>query len=999
LPDIAHGKDAEDGAIRVKPLLGASLFMKQKQLPATPKPTGSQGSHLAPDAATMAEHSEPDGIQYPDLLSKQQLLERQLNDVQGIGHVGTWEFQVTSNKLIWSDETYRILALDKSRSEASLETYLSSVHPGDRHSVLTLIEQLRHGPVHPKLEHRVIWPNGEVRHLLVRGYPFRGEDGSAAVSGTVHDITELKQSSEALKAMSRKLFNALESMTDAFYTVDKDWRFTYLNKEAERHLQRPRDELLGKVIWDEFPDLRGTGFESEFRQAMGQNRPSAFEEVYLPYNAWKELRIFPSPDGLAVYFTDITEQKRLQEIERQNAERFKVVAKATTDIIWDWDVTADRIWWNEGLQSVFGYPPDEFDDGLRSWARRLHPDERDHVLDGLYAAMEPGSESWHDEYRFLRNDGTYADVRDHGIFIRDSRGKVMHVIGSMVDITQQKQADVNRLRAEARNLLQASLLDKAHDAISVTGEGYRITYWNRGAERLFGWTADEVIGKTKAELFAIGREEVPIGYRAVLEHGDWSGEITKPRKDGGSVTVESHLTLVRGDDGRPQSVLEIETDITQRKQAEQEIASLAFFDPLTHLPNRRLLLDRLRHALATCRRVGRTGALLFLDLDNFKTLNDTLGHDKGDLLLQQVAQRLSARVPRASDTVARHGGDEFVIVLEDLSANQQEAAAQAETVAEKILAAFNAPFKLNDHDYHTSPSIGVAMFDEHISNVDELLKRADLAMYQAKGAGRNTIRFFDLRMQTVINARVALETALRHGLQLQEFILHYQRQTDRDGRTIGAEALVRWQHPRGKVVSPALFIPLAEETGLILPLGQWVLEAACKQLVAWAARRETAHLTLAVNVSARQFRQPAFVEQVLEIIERTGADPAMLKLELTESLLVANVEHTVDIMKALKAQGIGFALDDFGTGYSSLSYLKRLPLDQLKIDKSFVRDVLTDPNDAAIARTILGLGHTLGLDVIAEGVETPAQRDFLAQHGCRAYQGYLFGRPVSAEQF
>jgi diguanylate cyclase (GGDEF)-like protein/PAS domain S-box-containing protein len=819
------------------------------------------------------------------------------------------------------------------------------------------------------------------------------------VSGTVHDITRMKQSSEALRAMSRKLFNALESMSDAFYTLDKDWRFTYLNREAERILRRPRDELLGKVVWEEFPDRRGTRFESEFRQAVEQNRPSAFEEIYTPFNRWKELRIFPSKEGLAVYFTDITERKRLQEIERQNDERFKVVARATTDVIWDWDATADRIWWNEGIQSVFGYRPNEVENCIQGWASHIHPDERDRVLDGFHTAMETLQESWREEYRFIRKDGSYAHVRDRGIFIRDSGGVVTHVIGSMVDITEHKQAEVDRLQAEARNRVQASLLDKAQDAISVAGIDSRIIYWNRGAERLFGWTADEAIGKTKAELLIVSQEEFLSAYQSVLRQGDWTGEIRKRRKDGGIVTVEAHLTLVRDDDGRPQSVLEIEADITHRKEAEREIEDLAFFDPLTGLPNRRLLLDRLGHALATCRRNGHTGALLFLDLDNFKSLNDTLGHDQGDLLLQQVARRLKTCVPRESDTVARHGGDEFVIALEALSENQDEAAAQAETVAEKILAVFDSPFQLTDHQHHTTPSIGVALFDKHISKVDELLKRADLAMYQAKAAGRNLIRFFDPEMQTVISARVELEADLRRGLQRQEFLLHYQRQTDSNNHTIGAEALVRWYHPRRRLVLPALFIPLAEETGLILQLGQWVLETACKQLVEWADNRERSHLTVAVNVSARQFRHPTFVEQVLEVIDRTGANPKRLKLELTESLLVADVERTVDKMNALKAKGIGFALDDFGTGYSSLSYLKRLPLDQLKIDKSFVRDVLTNPNDAAIARTILGLGHTLGLDVIAEGVETQNQRDFLAQNGCRAYQGYLFSRPVPAEQF
>jgi diguanylate cyclase (GGDEF)-like protein/PAS domain S-box-containing protein len=941
----------------------------------------------------------PEGIPYAATLSRQQVLERQLRDVQRTAHVGIWEFQVALNQLVWSDETCCINGIDPATFDGSIDTWIAAVHPDDRHDVLALIEQARRGLVQPVLEHRVIWPSGEVRQLLLRAYPFRDEEGNPVVGGTVHDLTEMRESSAALMATSAKLLRVLENMSDAFYTLDREWRFTYLNKEAERLLQRPRAELIGKTVWDEFPRIHGTRFEAEFRQAVEQNRPAAFEEIYVPLNAWKELRVFPSAEGLAVYFTDISERKRLQEAERRIADRFMVVAKATTDIIWDWDAGADHIWWNEGLRSVFGYDPNEFDGGISAWASHIHPEERDRVVDGLYAAMESHQENWRDEYRFLRQDGSYADVRDHGILVRDSRGAVMHIIGSMVDITQQKQAESTRLRVEARNRLQASLLDKAHDSISVSAIDARITYWNRGAERLFGWTSDEAIGKTKAELLIVSYVEFLGAYQTVLQHGEWTGEIRKRRKDGRSVTVESHLTLVSEDDGRPQSVLEIETDITQRKEAEREIVSLAFFDPLTRLPNRRLLLDRLRHALATCTRNGRSGALLFLDLDNFKSLNDTLGHDKGDLLLEQVARRLMTRVPRGSDTVARHGGDEFVIVLEDLSGNPAEAAAQAERVAEKLLTAFDLPFDLDDHQHHTTPSIGVALFDKTMGNVDDVLKRADLAMYQAKAAGRNTIRFFDLQMQTVINARVELEADLRHGLQRQEFCLQYQRQTDSNGRTIGAEALVRWRHPRGRLVSPALFIPLAEETGLILQMGQWVLETACKQLVSWAGKLETSHLTMAVNVSARQFRQPAFVEQVLEVIDSTGANPKLLKLELTESLLVANVESTIENMNALKAEGIGFALDDFGTGYSSLSYLKRLPLDQLKIDQSFVRDILTDPNDAAIARTILGLGHTLGLDVIAEGVETESQRDFLSQYGCRAYQGYLFGRPVSAEQF
>lgn len=932
-------------------------------------------------------------------LNRQQLVAWQLDEVQALGHVGTWEFHPASETLVWSAETRRIMGLDKTGFDGRIETYLALVHPDDRATVLDALRENRQQPRRLELEHRIVRPDGTVRHVRVNGVPYLGESGQLMLAGTVHDITALRQSSAALQAMSRKLLGTLEAMSDAFYTLDQQWRFTYLNQAAERLLRRDRQALLGKVLWEVYPDLAGTYFGGQYEFVMAHRQPVEFEEYYAPLQVWKDVRIFPTEEGLAAYTTDITERKRLEEMEREAAERFRMVARVTSDIIWDWDVPKDRLWWSEGVQSVFGYGAGVFNDGIGDWTSRIAPEDRERVVSGLYAAMNGGQETWRAEYRFLRQDGAYATVRDQGVFRRDVDGAACNVIGAMLDVTADRQAEAEHRAAEARNRLLASLLDKAQDAISVSGTDMRITYWNQGAERLFGWTAAEAIGKTKNELLTLDKENLEQAFEQVFRKGEWRGEITKRRKDGRAVPVESHLTLVRGDDGQPQSVLAIDTDITQRKRDEQAILNLAFFDPLTRLPNRRLLLDRLRHAVAATKRDGHGGAVLFIDLDNFKTLNDTLGHDKGDALLQQVARRLEARVPRASDTVARHGGDEFVILLEYLGTDPEEAAAQAELVAEKLLEAFDEPFQLDGREHHTSPSIGVALFDRDMKDIDELLKRADLAMYQAKSAGRNTIRFFDLHMQTVINARVALEADLRRSLQTHGFTLNYQRQTDSNGALVGAEALLRWQRPGSQQVSPSMFIPLAEETGLILQLGEWVLEAACRQLVAWSSRPDTAHLTMAVNVSARQFRQPGFVDQVLQVIERTGADPQRIKLELTESLLLANIENTIDTMHALKESGIGFALDDFGTGYSSLAYLKRLPLDQLKIDQSFVRDVLTDPNDAAIARTILGLGQSLGLDVIAEGVETADQRNFLALHGCRAFQGFLFGRPVAAEQF
>jgi diguanylate cyclase (GGDEF)-like protein len=391
------------------------------------------------------------------------------------------------------------------------------------------------------------------------------------------------------------------------------------------------------------------------------------------------------------------------------------------------------------------------------------------------------------------------------------------------------------------------------------------------------------------------------------------------------------------------------------------------------------------------------GALIFIDLDNFKSLNDTLGHHVGDELLQQVAQRLSKCV-RSIDTVARLGGDEFVVMLQELGHFPTEAAVQVEIVGQNILAALNQEYTLAGHQHYSSPSIGVTLFYQHLHSWEELLKRADMAMYQAKAAGRNTLRFYDPEMQAVASARTQLEADMREGLLRGEFVLYYQPVVDDSRNITGAEALLRWVHPQRGMISPVEFISMAEQSGLILPLGAWVLEAACAQLVQWAASARTQALSIAVNVSARQFRQPEFVNQVTALVRASGANPERLKLELTESLLLHDVEDAVHKMEELRNLGVRFSLDDFGTGYSSLSYLKRLPLSQLKIDRSFVRDVLSDPNDAAIAKTILNLAQSLDLGVIAEGVETEGQLAFLMRSGCRAFQGYLFGRPVPIDQ-
>ncbi|MBT9513687.1 MAG: EAL domain-containing protein [Acidovorax sp.] len=531
-------------------------------------------------------------------------------------------------------------------------------------------------------------------------------------------------------------------------------------------------------------------------------------------------------------------------------------------------------------------------------------------------------------------------------------------------------------------------------------------YWEQDAQfrfvRLDG-NAQHKTGVPDEVHYGLTRWELPETF---VDEGQWRDhralleahqvfhdfEMQRRTSDGQPIWVSISGEPIFDADGTFTGYRGVARDITERKLAEAQIQRLAFYDELTGLPNRRLLMDRLERAVAASTREGCHGALLFLDLDNFKGINDTLGHEWGDRLLVQVGARVSACV-RATDTVARLGGDEFVVVIEGLHAEEAEAAAEAEAVAQKVLAALNQPYQVDGCEMHSTPSIGIALFLDAQQPVQELLKRADLAMYQAKAQGRNMLCFFDPDMQAAASARSALEGDIRQGVARNEFLLHYQPVVDEAGQLLGAEALVRWNHPQRGMVPPADFIPLAEQTGLILPLGRQVLAMACSQLAAWAADPTKAGWTLAVNVSAQEFRQPDFVQDVLSVLRASGADARRLKLELTESLLLHDVEDSILKMQALRTLGVGFSLDDFGTGYSSLSYLKRLPLDQLKIDQSFVRDVLTDPNDAAIACTIITLARSLGLDVVAEGVETEGQRAFLLRNGCKRFQGYLFGRP------
>ena len=648
---------------------------------------------------------------------------------------------------------------------------------------------------------------------------------------------------------------------------------------------------------------------------------------------------------------------------------------------------------SEAIKEIYRVSPDEVREDASKVFANLHPDD----YDGVAASIEQSAREmspWAYEFRVKFDDGTVRWLFGNAVPDRQENGAVLWH-GFITDVTERNE--VKEAMAEITESYR-TLVEWSPEPIVVHRDG-KLLYVNPAATAMFGAkSAQELIGRPILEL--VHPEFRPIVLARVKEQAEKGVAVPMMEEkflqiDGTPIDVEvqSRAILYQGSTAFQVAM----RDITSQKAAQEQIQTLAFFDRLTALPNRRLLLDRLQQALAGVGRQQRQGALLLVDLDNFKDINDVLGHAQGDLVLQQVAKRLGA-CARERDTVARVGADEFAVLLADLDQNQLEAAMQVEVLGHKILDALKQPYQFNGSEMSCTASIGITLFGEQHDDNVEALKRAEMAMYQAKAQGRNTLRFFDPKMQAVVNSRVAMEASLREAVGKDQLMLHYQPQATDQHQITSAEALLRWLDPKRGMVSPAEFIPMAEETGLILPIGNWVLETACKQLAHWAGQPGMAHLTVAVNVSARQIHQRDFVDEVLMTLERTGAKGQRLKLELTESVLVEDVEGVIAKMNALKSKGVTFSLDDFGTGYSSLSYLQRLPLDQLKIEQGFVRDILINPNDAAIAKMVVALADSLGLSVIPEGVETDAQRDFLSALGCYTFQGYLFGKPLPVQE-
>ena len=875
---------------------------------------------------------------------------------------GTWTLSLPDGQLTISAQLARLLAWPPGASPpvgvaGTCESALAFYAPPFRNRMDQVLQACAQHATPFDEEVQAITANGELRWVRSCGRALRGATGAVdRVQGVLHDLTEKKLAEQASQAVTLRLSSTLASLTEAFATLDWEGRFTYINPEGERLLRHKASTLAGQPVWRV---LRGARPSDPLSQA----------------NA--------SPDsGLQALFEDVLRTGLTQELE-------------------------------------------EFDLRLNKWlAVRVHP-----FADGV------------------------------AIYLRD------------VSATRQSQ--------EQLLLLQTSIA-KLNDMVIITeagpldAPGPRIVFVNDAFERRTGYTRSEVLGRNPRLLQGkrTQRPQLDRVREALQSQQPVRVELINYTKHGEPYWVELEIVPVDYFRRGLTHWVAVARDISERKAAEDEIEGLAFYDALTELPNRQMLMARLERALATTSEaaptstatpatpaplrqvteppsheppqfadtipgstdfaptqpgptaplqpLGRnrrkptapeaaptTSALMFIDLDHFKILNDTLGHATGDLLLQKVALRLASCV-RLSDTVARLGGDEFVVMLENLGGDEDsEATSQpdpdsalhkARVVGEKIVASLSEPFDLAGHQHHCTCSVGITLFGTQPITLSDVLKQADLAMYQAKAAGRNGVCFFDPAMQSLAISNAALTSDMRRGLREGEFELFYQPQVGRDGRMFGVEALLRWQHPEHGMVTPDDFIPQAEESGLIMPLGQWVLQTACEQLATWGQRPETEKLSIAINVSMRQFRHPEFVEQVLGMIAQTGIRAHRLKLELTESLLATGLEITIAKMGRLKDAGVTLSIDDFGIGYSALSYLKYLPLDQLKIDRAFVKDVLTDPNDAAIARTIIGLAQSLGLGVVAEGVETEEQRAFLAKHGCECYQGWLFCKALPIDK-
>lgn len=855
--------------------------------------------------------------------------------------------------------------------------------------------------------------------VVANYFEFEGEEYNCAF---VRDITQRKQQVDALQEKEAQMGKLLRGLSSAVVVHSSDSHIIFNNQRAAEILGLSDNQMRGMSAIDpawHFIDENSNTLKPEHypvnrvlvtgkpfeNLVIGVVKPDRLKPTWALTSGFPEFSQAGELQRVIISFHDIS-QRVEQEIElnKLNGQLSETMAsmshlqtmmerteKLARLASYDWHVEENKVTWSPEMFQLFGRDPRLGVPNLEGQAQLYTPESSVKLYAAVDKSLQDGT-PYELELIALRPDGEERPCVVMGFPERDETGRIAHLSGLVQDITDRKKAE--------KELRVAAIAFDSQEGMLVTDSKSVILKVNSAFTRITGYSSDDAIGQTP-KLLRSGKhngEFYDRFWQKLLDTGFWEGEIWNRRKNGDIYPQYSTVTAVKDSNGEVSNYVATFNDITLSKASAEEIKNLAFFDPLTNLPNRRLLFDRLQKRLSIQSRRGNNMGLIFLDLDNFKNLNDILGHDVGDLLLQQVAERLKSCV-REGDTVARLGGDEFVVMLEDLSKSESDAASQAETIAKKILQELNNPYQLGIHVCSNTPSIGITLVRGKDQTLDELFKQADIAMYESKKAGRNTISFFDRTMQKNLKARFDLERDLNQAFDKDEFQLFLQIQVDSTNQPVGAEALIRWQNTERGLVTPIDFIPHAEESGQILKIGAWVMETAIKLLKTWQSDPLTEHLGLSVNVSARQFHKPSFASDIYELITKYDINATKLKIELTESLLLADLEDTISKMNDLNRMGIRLSLDDFGTGYSSLQYLKRLPLQQLKIDKSFVQDVESDSEDRAIVSTIIAMADSLGIEVIAEGVETEVQREFLIEKGCDRFQGYLFGKPIPIEQF
>jgi diguanylate cyclase (GGDEF)-like protein/PAS domain S-box-containing protein len=882
--------------------------------------------------------------------------------------------------------------------------------------------------------------DGAVHYVSVSGEPVFNDDGSfRGYRGIAKDVTA---SFEAVGAM-RRFRAALDISVDAIYLVDIDaMRIVDLNESGWRNLGYAREDLLGQPPSILFSDVRDDKLRSQYERMLARGED---EQPYQTRHRRKDGSLVPvevtrrtlvTPEGRYVIgiARDLTDRLRDEERLRDSHARFEIVSRATNDVVWDWNLVTDEIWWNENFQVLFGYEPGEVGSHIDSWTSRIHLEDLARVKAEITTTIERGDKSWAGEYRFRRKDGSYADVYDRGLLIHDDQGRAVRMIGAMMDISERKRAE-SRTRAHAQRQEAAAAFGQfalgrrnpeelyaaaaqalrtagvdASVALEILGDGGEYVIraaQGEGPHAVVGQrgklSADSVWPDIRREGSSRIAGRAYLSARpAELPWGAWvrtmGSAVYSPVREGerpvGMLCVYAAREHAFGaEDVRfVDSLSHVLSTALQRHKAEQRLAHLAQFDALTGLPNRSLLQDRLDQTIVQSRRKRWHAGVLFVDLDHFKLVNDSLGHHLGDALIREVGQRLLSSV-RPGDTVGRISGDEFAVVLADL-ARPDDAA----LVAQKVLDALAQPFDLAGNEAYVTASIGIAAFPEDGDDAETLIKNADMAMYRAKESARNSYCFFTAEMNQRTVAKVQLSADLRRAIERGEFTLHFQPKVALDtGELRGLEALLRWNHPTRGMVSPAEFVPALEDSGLILPVGEWVIAEACAQVRQWELAG-IKPVPIAVNLSAKQFMRRDLDRTITHTLAAAGVPPRLLELEITESCLMHNPEEAIRVLNALREAGLKISVDDFGTGYSSLAYLARFPLSALKIDRAFVRNVHSDANSSAIVRAVIDMANNLELQVVAEGVETEEQAEFLRSHGCHQAQGYLYSRPVPAEQ-